>query len=78
MSELKNKINDKLISFEKKKKLQMDAIQGLQASRMKTDEKEMWFAMLPYMDEGQLEKLVDILQRENKEVVEMYLSFLNK
>ncbi|MBR2158242.1 hypothetical protein IJ913_02355 [bacterium] len=73
-----NNINSKLNSFEKTKELQIEAIQYLQASRMKNDEKEMWFAMLPYMDNEQLQRFVALLNKENKEVVNLYFSYLNK
>ena len=76
MTNLKNKVNSELDSLENVKSLQIEAIQCLQASRMKNDEKEMWFAMLPYMEESQLKRLIHLLQKENKEVVDLYFSFL--
>lgn len=76
MVNLKNKVNTELDSLERVKSLQIEAIQCLQASRMKNDEKEMWFAMLPYMEESQLKRLIHLLQEENKEVVNLYFSFL--
>lgn len=76
MADLKNKVNAELDSLENIKSLQVEALQSLQASRMKSDEKEMWFAMLPYMEESQLKRLIALLQKENKEVVELYFSFL--
>ncbi len=76
MTDLKNKVNAELDSLENIKGLQMEALKCLQASRMKSDEKEMWFAMLPYMEESQLKRLIVLLQKENKEVVDLYFSFL--
>lgn len=76
MTDLKNKVNAELDSLENVKSLQIEALQCLQASRMKSDEKEMWFAMLPYMEESQLKRLIALLQKENKEVVDLYFSFL--
>lgn len=73
-----NNVNSKLNSLEKIKSLQIEAIQYLQASRMKNDEKEMWFAMLPHMDEDQLQRFVALLEKENKEVVNLYFSFLKE
>ena len=78
MSDLKNKVNVELDSLENIKSLQVEAIQSLQASRMKSDEKEMRFAMLPYMEENQLKRLIALLQKENKEVVDLYFSFLQQ
>lgn len=76
MTNIKNKVNKELDSLENIKSLQIEALKSLQASRMKSDEKEMWFAMLPYMEEDQLRRLVALLQKENKEVVDLYFSFL--
>ena len=76
MTDLKNKVNAELDSLENIKSLQIEALQSLQASRMKSDEKEMWFAMIPYMEEDQLKRLIALLQKENKEVVDLYFSFL--
>lgn len=76
MTDLNNKVNAELDSLENVKSLQVEALQCLQASRMKNDEKEMWFAMLPYMDENQLKRFIDLLQKENKEVIDLYFSFL--
>lgn len=76
MTNFTNKVNAELDSLENIKSLQIEALQCLQASRMKSDEKEMWFAMLPYMEEGQLRRLIALLQKENKEVVDLYFSFL--
>lgn len=73
---MNNKVNLELDSLENVKILQIEALKALQASRMKSDEKEMWFAMLPYMEEIQLKRFIDILQKENKEVVNLYFSFL--
>jgi len=73
---MNNKVNLELDSLENVKILQIEALKALQASRMKSDEKEMWFAMLPYMEESQLKRFIDILQKENKEVVNLYFSFL--
>ena len=78
MTDLKHKVNSELDSLENTKSLQIEAIKCLQASRMKSDEKEMWFALIPNMDENQLKRFVDLLQRENKEVVNLYFSFLNE
>ena len=76
MTDLKNNINPELNSLENIKGLQIIALQNLQASRMKTDEKQMRFAMLPYMDEDQLNRLIALLKKENKEVIDLYFSFL--
>jgi hypothetical protein len=76
MTNMNNKVNLELDSLENVKILQIEALKALQASRMKSDEKEMWFAMLPYMEESQLKRFIDILQKENKEVVNLYFSFL--
>ena len=76
MTNINNKVNLELDSLENVKILQIEALKALQASRMKSDEKEMWFAMLPYMEESQLRRFIDILQKENKEVVNLYFSFL--
>lgn len=76
MTNINNKVNKELDSLENIKSLQIEALQGLQASRMKSDEKEMWFAMLPYMEEEQLRRLITLLQKENKEVVDLYFSLL--
>lgn len=76
MTNIKSKVNSELDSLENTKTLQIEALKALQASRMKSDEKEMWFAMLPYMEEDQLKRFIDLLQRENKEVVALYFSFL--
>lgn len=76
MTNINNKVNFELDSLENVKILQIEALKALQASRMKSDEKEMWFAMLPYMEESQLRRFIDILQKENKEVVNLYFSFL--
>ncbi len=76
MTNIKNKVNKELDSLENIKSLQIEALKSLQASRMKSDEKEMWFAMLPYMEEDQLRRLVALFQKENKEVVDLYFSFL--
>lgn len=76
MTNMNNKVNLELDSLENVKILQIEALKALQASRMKSDEKEMWFAMLPYMEEIQLKRFIDILQKENKEVVNLYFSFL--
>jgi len=78
MTDLKHNVNSELDSLENIKTLQIEALKCLQASRMKSDEKEMWFAMLPYMDENQLKRFIDLLQKENKEVVDLYFSFLKE
>jgi len=78
MTNMKNRVNSELDSLENIKTLQVEAIKALQASRMKSDEKEMWFAMLPYMEESQLKRFIDLLQKENKEVVDLYFSFLKE
>ena len=75
---MENKVNSELDSLENIKSLQVEAIKALQASRMRSDEKEMWFAMLPYMDEDQLKRFIALLKKENKEVVDLYFSFLKK
>lgn len=75
---MENKVNSELDSLENIKTLQMEAIKALQTSRMRSDEKEMWFAMLPYMDEDQLKRFIALLKKENKEVVDLYFSFLKK
>ena len=76
MTNLENKVNSELDSLESIKTLQIEALKCLQASRMRSDEKEMWFAMLPYMEENQLKRLINLLQKENKEVIDLYFSFL--
>lgn len=76
MTDLKNKLESKLDSLENNKSMQVKALQCLQASRMRTDEKKMRFAMLPYMDDDQLKRFVELLQKENMEVIDLYLSFL--
>jgi len=78
MTKIKNKVNSELDSLENIKTLQIEALKVLQASRMKSDEKEMWFAMLPYMDKSQLTRFIDLLQKENKEVINLYFSFLKE
>ena len=75
---MENKVNSELDSLENIKSLQVEAIMALQASRMRSDEKEMWFAMLPYMDEDQLKRFIKLLQKENKEVVDLYFSLLKE
>lgn len=76
MTNLENKVNSELDSLESIKTLHVEALKCLQASRMRSDEKEMWFAMLPYMEENQLKRLINLLQKENKEVIDLYFSFL--
>ena len=36
----------------------------LPSSKMESKEKDMWIAMLPYMQESNLERLANVLERE--------------
>ena len=76
MKKTTTEIKGKLNSLENIKVLQAEALQYLQVSRMKNDEKKMWFAMLPYMTQEQLEKLIGILKKETEEVANLYISLL--
>lgn len=72
-----NNLEKNLEELDKKKELQKKVFVLLQSSRMSFDEKKMWIAMLPYMEEKHVEKLADILEREVGEFTNLYINALN-
>jgi hypothetical protein len=78
MNETKNQdIENKLAELKNKKELQKTVLTLIPSSRMSIEEKKMWIAMLPYMEDRYVIKLIDILQRETNEFATLYINALN-
>lgn len=54
-----------------------DVIILLQSSRMPEDEKKMWLALMPSMDEDQIQHLSKILREESDIYIDAYLNAIN-
>lgn len=51
-----------------------DVIVLLQSSKMDEDEKKMWLALMPHMDDNQIQHLSKILRAESDIYIEAYLN----
>ncbi|MEI8253776.1 MAG: hypothetical protein WCG25_08795 [bacterium] len=78
MNETKNQdVENKLAELKNKKELQKKVLTLIPSSRMSIEEKKMWIAMLPYMEDRYVIKLIDILERETNEFATLYINALN-
>ena len=78
MNETKNQdVENKLVELKNKKELQKKVLTLIPSSRMSIEEKKMWIAMLPYMEDRYVIKLIDILERETNEFATLYINALN-
>jgi hypothetical protein len=59
-------------------KLIADIVTFLQASTMEPKEKAMWLLLIPHMDEKDLVKLQEVLQREVSAMTNIYLETLKE
>jgi len=70
-------VDEKLLHLEEKRKLIKMFFASIESSKMSLEEKKMWIALLPSMENLHIRKLVDSIQREVNEYANVYLSVLD-
>lgn len=70
-------IDKKLLDLEEKKELIKKFFSYIESSKMVLEEKQMWIAIIPFMELVHIRKLVHLLEKEVNAYANLYLSALD-